>query len=257
MTLVVRYAFFVPLLPVTYPLMKLWGKLKPKDARATNGPESWFAPVMFVQVVAGLMTEVASIYFAVSTGNGLSIASAVFGLYCLTVSTLVAILEGPYSRAQEQSSRQGGSSPQGSPESRQELGLTWCCHFSPSEKVSEAGKIVWTGLLLVLVTCFLGGVLCLPFVGVYLLETGDQLVGRILVSVGFSCQVMLFGLGMCMPRFSSGSWDELPPGEAAFWVACFGCFVFIGLGIVYMAIEDIEAGTWLLFAGVFPICCRR
>lgn len=161
MTLVVRYAFFVPLLPVTYPLMKLWGKLKPNDARATSGPESLFAPVMFVQAVAGVMTEVASIYFAVSTGNDLSIASAVFGLYCLTVSTLVAILEGPYSRAQEQTSPQEESSP----ESRQELGLSCCCHFSPSKKVVEAVKNVGGGLLLVLLgICIVGGVFSLPFV---------------------------------------------------------------------------------------------
>ena len=250
-TLVVRYTFFVPLLPVTYPLMKLWGKLKPNDARATSGPESWFAPVMLVQVVAGLMTEVASIYFAVSTGNALSIASAVFGLYCLTVSTLVAILEGPYSRAQEQTSPQGESSP----ESRQELGLSCCCPFSPSKKVAEAIKNVGGGLLLALLgICIVGGVLSLPFVGVYILETGDRLVGRALVSVGFCCQVPLLGLVIFKSRTSAS--DELPPREAAFWVAGFGCFISVGLGIVYMAIEDIEAGAWLLFAGIFPVVCR-
>eukprot|EP00903_Cladosiphon_okamuranus_P013216 g12327.t1 len=66
-TLVVRSSFFLPLCVVTYPFV-CCGKFSRNPA-----DDPWYGPLIMVQVIAGLMTEVSSIYFAISETDTLSI----------------------------------------------------------------------------------------------------------------------------------------------------------------------------------------
>lgn len=215
-TLTVRYVFFVPLFPITYPLVRLWDLVQPVSARMENGrtsgrdlehveqqeaqegpSEPWYAPLILVQVVAGLMTEVSSIFFAVSTGNIVSIVSTAFGLYCLSVSTLVAVLEGPIStprplRQEHTSSELGGGLEQ---EISNDSGAqVWTI----LPLAIETRKIITIVSLLILAIGLGGGLLSMPFLGFYFLETGEKHTGSILASVG----CFLWGLLLLFLLFS-------------------------------------------------------
>lgn len=225
--------FFVPLYPITYPIVRLWGSIKPKpaiktqhgprgdleesgpieakDIAAKEGPEPWYGPLVLVQVVAGLMAEISSIFFAVSTGNVLSIASATFGLYCLSVSTLVAILEGPKSTPK--------SLPQKpNPESVQDLREELC-----SDRCMDVLEVVGVVLLCILAVVCGFGLASLPFVGVYIVEEGNPDTGRILIFVG--CGVFgLVTLCFCLTDVTSG----------LYFVFFAAGMSLVGAGIVYL-----------------------
>eukprot|EP00903_Cladosiphon_okamuranus_P006196 g6093.t1 len=109
------YWAFTPLFIISYPFMKLWGLVKRQDrvrvehvpkkrrqqaAEDSGSTELWYAPLMFVQIGGGIMTEAASIFLAYSRRDIVSIVSAVFGLYYLTVSFLVSVLKGPRDAAE-------------------------------------------------------------------------------------------------------------------------------------------------------------
>lgn len=53
-----------------------------------------YATIVAVQLVAGAMTEAASVFFAIMGGETVSIFSAWFGLYFLVMSTTVAVWRG-------------------------------------------------------------------------------------------------------------------------------------------------------------------
>lgn len=246
--LAVRYMFFAPLYPITYPIVRLWGSIKPKpvikvqhgpggdleesrqveakDIAAKEGPEPWYGPLVFVQVVAGLMTEVSSIFFAVSTGNILSIASATFGLYCLSVSTLVAILEGPKSTPK--------SLPQKpNPESVQDLRDELC-----SDRCMDVLEGVGITILCIFtIVCGLG-LASLPFVGVYVVETGNPDTGRILIFVGLG----VFGFAtacFCLKDITS----------ALYFVFFAAGMSLVGVGIVYAVTAGFTPYVIALFIG--------
>lgn len=53
-----------------------------------------YVAIIFVQLIAGALTEISSIFFALMGGGTVSIVSAWFGLYSLIMSTILAVYRG-------------------------------------------------------------------------------------------------------------------------------------------------------------------
>lgn len=232
-TMATHCTFYVPLAGVTYPLV-LCGKLRNSDGYA------WYAPLILVQVVAGLMTEVSSIFFAISTRDTLSIVSAAFGLFCLVVSTLHVFLKGPKGATAEELSL---------PQRREEIVPAFGTGFR------AAGSTLGDFLGIVVIGISFG-LLSLPFMGVYFLETGEHDTGLIITIVGF----VFFGL-VLLCTCLVGYGDDDSEG-AAVLIVFLVAFVLLGLGIVFALTAGFTAGVIsllsigggiLLFAGCMAI----
>ena len=231
-TLVVHYAFFGPLFAVTYPLV-CCGKISRNPA-----DHPWYGPLIMVQVVGGLMTEVSSIYFAISNTDTLSIISASFGLYYLVVSTIHAFLKGPKGATEELSF----------PQRRDNLAA------ASGTEIREAGSAIGNMVLFILIIGFGAGFFVMPFLGVYFLETGEQKNGRILTAVGFA----LFGavvLCTCLV-FANADDDDDDSGGLAKFIMCMVAILLIGLGTVYAITAGFTTlAISLLASGGGIICC--
>lgn len=183
------------------------------------------------------MTEVSSIYFAISTRDTLSIISASFGLYYLVISTMHAFLKGPKGTTEELSF----------PQRRDELAAASGTEFR------EAGSAIGNVLLLILVIGFGAGFIALPFFGVYFLETGEQKLGRILTSVGFT----LFGLVvLCACLVANADDDDVDENAAGIFLLFMVAILLIGLGVVYAITAGFTPLTISLLAvgGVLVLC---
>lgn len=235
-----------PLFAISYPFMKLWSMIKPKDsvgvgtgpfrgqqhAQDASPAELWYAPLMFVQFSGGIMTEVASMYFAISTTQIASIVSAAFGLYQLAISILATVLKGS-----KKSTREGETFE----ERRSELA-------AGVDSLFEQGRGTCWRFLLV----FLAGVCCVcvtpvPFYGVYLIVSGegDTEEGAIFAGVGF-----LVFLIVCLV---ANSWTK--ENEAIFigvgiLVAGFGVVYFLTIGPTAWVISLLAVGS-----GFSILCC--
>lgn len=237
------YFSFMPLFAITYPFMKLWSKIKPSDGvRVEHGPkrsqeqaedasfaELWYAPLMFVQIGGGIMTEVASIFLAISTREIISIVSAAFGLYYLTVSILVSVLKGPKSATEGETFKERRHELAAGMDSRLHRGCGKCFGYFR--------------ILLAVVCCIC--VMPVPFYGVYLIQTGDKDDGQIFSIVGF----ILFLIVWCV----ANSWTQENEG------------IFVGLGVLIGGFGVVYALTrglteWVIAllvigAGITVACC--
>lgn len=223
MALAARYVFFVPLFPVAFPLVKLWGLV---SRHGDDDGRLWYAVLIFVQVVGGLMTEVSSIYFAVSTNNALSILSALFGMYSLIVSTLILRLKGPKTLDEEETFAQR----------------------SQKLAANVRHEILKYGLIGVAVVVGLG-VLTVPFLGVYFIQSCDNNEqpfddvcigsvgeGKVLAAVGFVVLsfLWLFLLVSAYNGVGTRVVKSIEPGRAVAIVFFSGLGIILtGLGIVY------------------------
>lgn len=239
--LAVYYAF-MPLFAITLPFVKLWGVVKPKDgvradtlpkrfhdeAVSTNHAGLWYGPLMFVRISGGIMTEVASIFLAVSTREIVSIVSAGFGLYYLTVSILVTVMKGPR-RAKEGHTFK---------RRRQELAASLDVRFH------EGCGTCWLCFLVFLAVACCVCVVPVPFYGFYLMQTGDKDNGEIYAWVGF----VLFGIVWCAASSRTegqGVWVGL-----GILLAGFGVVYFFTSGLTDLVISMLAVG-----GGVSVICC--
>lgn len=217
--------------------------IKPKDGvRVENGPkrsqqeaedasfaELWYAPLMFVQIGGGIMTEVASIFFAISTREIVSILSAAFGLYYLTVSILVSVLKGPKNAAEGETFKERRHELAAGMDSRLNQGCGKCFRYFR--------------IRLAVVCCIC--VVPVPFYGVYLIQTGDGDDGRIFAWVGF----ILFLIVWCV----ANSWTQENEGVfvgLGVLVAGFGVVFFLTTGLTEWVIAMLAVG-----GGVSVACC--
>ncbi|CAM9158025.1 unnamed protein product [Ectocarpus sp. 13 AM-2016] len=223
---------FVTLFPVAYPLVKLWTWVSGNNDDAGR---PWYSVLILLQVVGGLMTEVSSIYFAVSTKNGLSVASALFGMYSLVVSTLISRLKGPKNADEEESFAQRS----------QKLAAT---SGQQIMKYGPVGFAVVVGL----------GFLIMPFLGVYLIleckgsnmyhpqfddceDTSQD--GEILASIGF----VVLALFWLFSFYCAYSHDDgvITPEFAMVFFSGLGILV-LGLGIVYGCYEGEDSPGYVI-----------
>eukprot|EP00752_Nemacystus_decipiens_P008432 g7536.t1 len=237
------YCSFMPLFAITYPFMKLWGMVKPRDSvRVEHAPKRgqheavdtsaaglWYGPLMFVQIGAGIMTEVASIFIAISTKEIISIVSAAFGLYYLTVSFLVSVLKGP----------KGNNKGETFKQRRQELAA------DVDSGLHRGCGNCWSSfrVLLAIVCCVC--VTPVGFYGVYLIKTGDGEDGRIFCWVGF----ILFLIVWCVANSWTGENEGIYVGLGVL-AAGFGVVYFLTTGPTYWVIALLAVG-----GGVSVCCC--
>lgn len=227
--------------------MKLWSMVKPKgNVRVENEPKRfqdgsgevnkddfWYGPLMFVQIGGGIMTEVASIFLAISTRELLSIVSAAFGLYYLTVSILVSVLKGP---------KGGAAKGESFKRRRQELAARVDARLHGG--CGSCGTCWRSFRILLTVVCCVC-VVPVPFYGVYLLQTGDGDNGQIFCWVGG----VLFLIVWCV----ANSWTD--EGEGI-WVglgvilAGFGAVYFFTAGPTGVVIALLAVG-----GGIACLCC--